>query len=70
MKEALDDEGTANDVYAMCLKATRSGGDCAGNRGNDCKKVFARPTKEAVLKAAAELGLGPVKVDGINSARL
>ena len=27
-------------------------------------------TKEAVLKAAAELGLGPVKVDGMNSARL
>ncbi len=26
--------------------------------------------KEAVLKAAAELGLGPVKVDGMNSARL
>ena len=48
LKDTLTDASDADAVYRQCLRATKSGGDCTANRGNDCKKVFGGTKKDAL----------------------
>ena len=48
LKDALTDASDADAVYRQCLRATKTGGDCTANRGNDCKKVFGGTKKTAL----------------------